>query len=88
LFVVVAQVYPEFVVVSQQMSMMEPVYSLFEAQMAAREVWGETLWKDLNVQILHDGIDGFLKKARKLPKTIRAIPVFLSLSLHHSFFLS
>jgi len=67
------------VVVSQQMSMMEPVYSLFEQQMAARELWGETLWKDLNVQILQDGIDGFLNKARKLHKTIRAIPVSLLL---------
>ena len=67
--------YPEFVVVTQQMSMMEPIYLLFEQQMAAREVWGETLWKDLNVQILNDGIDAFLTKARKLPKPIRALPV-------------
>ena len=69
------QVYPEFVVVTQQMTMMEPIYVLFEQQMAARELWGETLWKDLNVLILNDGIDTFLNKARKLPKSIRALPV-------------
>ena len=61
--------------VSQQMAMMEPIYVLFEQQLASREVWGETLWKDLNVQILQEGIDGYLSKARKLPKAIRAQPV-------------
>jgi len=70
-----SQVYPEFVVVTQQMAMMEPIYLLFEQQMSSREVWGETLWKDLNVQILSDGIDAYLNKARKLPKLIRALAV-------------
>ena len=74
------QVYPEFVLVSQQMSMMEPIYVLFEQQMASRALWGETLWKDLNVLLLQDGIDGYLAKARKLPKPIRALSVWLSSS--------
>jgi len=62
--------------VTQQMAMMEPIYVLFEQQLTARELWGETLWKDLNVQILQEGIDGFLMKARKLNKAIRAQPVW------------
>jgi len=72
---ILLQVYPEFVIVTQQMTLMEPIYVLFEQLLAAREVWGETLWKDLNVSVLNEGIDGYLNKARKLPKTIRAIPV-------------
>ena len=57
------------------MTMMEPIYVVFEQQLASREEWGETLWKDLDVQILHDGIDAYLHKARKLPKPIRTLPV-------------
>jgi len=68
-------VYLEFNVVTQQMAMMEPIYTIFEQQMEAREEWGETLWKDLDVQILQEGIDTFLNKARKLSKAIRALPV-------------
>ncbi|CAG9834622.1 unnamed protein product [Diabrotica balteata] len=34
-------------------------------------MWGKTLWANLNPQALVDGIDGFLKTFRKLPKEIR-----------------
>jgi len=71
----VLQVYPEFVMVTQQMAMMEPIYQLYEQQLASREEWGETLWRDLNVTVLNEGIDGYLSKARKLSKPIRALPV-------------
>jgi len=81
----VLQVYTEFVVVTQQMTMMEPIYQLFEQQLASREDWGETLWKELNVMVLSDGIDGYLNKARKLAKPIRALPVspVAHLDVHH-----
>jgi len=69
------------VAVTQQMVMMEPIYQIFEQQLATTERWGETLWKDLNVPVLSDGIDEYLNKTRKLSKPIRALTVSASTSL-------
>ena len=44
-------------------------------QQKAREQWAEALWANLNVQLLQDGIEGFLKQLRKLPRDIRQMPV-------------
>ncbi|XP_038644344.1 dynein heavy chain 10, axonemal-like, partial [Scyliorhinus canicula] len=41
----------------------------------AKDEWAETLWADLNVQLLQEGIDGFLKAFRKLPKDVRSLSV-------------
>jgi len=78
-------VYSEFVVVTQQMAMMEPIYQLFERQMVSREDWGETLWRDLNVNVLSEGIDAYLNQARKMPKPIRALPVGPSSRCRHQY---
>ena len=41
----------------------------------AREQWSQTLWVNLNIQVLQDGIDGFIKTFRKLPKDTRVMSV-------------
>ncbi len=41
----------------------------------AREQWAETLWANLNANLLQEGIEAFLKQLRKLPKDIRQMPV-------------
>lgn len=33
------------------------------------------MWVNLNVQVLQEGIDGFLKALRKLPRHVRSLPV-------------
>lgn len=40
---------------------------------AAREQWAETLWSNLNVQVLQDGIEGFLKGLRKMPREVKSM---------------
>lgn len=40
---------------------------------AAREQWAETLWSNLNVQVLQDGIEGFLKSLRKMPREVKSM---------------
>ncbi|KAJ8924399.1 hypothetical protein NQ315_007195, partial [Exocentrus adspersus] len=60
---------------------MEVLYKHYKSLKHAREVWGKTLWANLNPQALVDGIDGFLKEYRKLPKEIKSIPVGLTLEL-------
>lgn len=41
----------------------------------AKEEWSQTLWANLNVQFLQEGIDGFFKSLRKLPRQIRNLSV-------------
>lgn len=82
LFDLPISVYSDFVSVSMQMSLMEPVFTLYEQQKAARELWGETLWVDLDVQSLQDGIDKYITQLRKMPKTIKALSVHRALELN------
>ena len=42
---------------------------------AAREQWAETLWANLNIQILQDGIETFIKNLRKMPRDVKQMPV-------------
>lgn len=41
----------------------------------AKEEWSQTLWVNLNVQFLQEGIEGFLKSLRKLPRQVRSLSV-------------
>lgn len=41
----------------------------------AREQWSETLWANLNIQILQDGIETFLKNLRKMAREVKQMPV-------------
>lgn len=41
----------------------------------AKEEWSQTLWVNLNVQVLQEGIDGFFKALRKLPRAVRGLSV-------------
>ena len=39
----------------------------------AKERWSETLWVDLNIESLNNGIDGFIKLFRKIPRNARKL---------------
>lgn len=41
----------------------------------AKTQWSQTLWIDLDIQLLQQGIEGFIKRLRLLPKEVRAMPV-------------
>lgn len=73
--------YSDFIQARTDFQGMDVVYKLFKAQKHARELWGKTLWANLNPQALLDGIDGFLKEFRKISKEIRSMPVGLTLEL-------
>ena len=51
------------------------IYDLYARQMEARDEWAQTLWANLNVSMLTEGIDGFLKEAKKYPKNVRGLAV-------------
>lgn len=41
----------------------------------AKAEWSQTLWVDLNIQLLQDGVEGFIQSFKKLPKDVRGLPV-------------
>lgn len=41
----------------------------------AREDWSGTLWANLNIEQLTEGIDGFMRSLRKFPKEVKALPI-------------
>ncbi|KAB0803715.1 hypothetical protein PPYR_00685 [Photinus pyralis] len=73
--------YSDFLRTKQDFANMELVYKIYKLQKQGREVWGRTLWANLNPQALVDGIEGFIKDFRKLPKAARTHPVGLQLDL-------
>ncbi|KAM9822995.1 dynein axonemal heavy chain 10-like [Syngnathus typhle] len=68
-------VYPEIVSIQKDMNGFRLIYDIFQEQKAAKNKWSQTLWADLNIQLLQEGAEGFLKEMRKLPKDVRSLPV-------------
>ncbi|PIK48528.1 putative dynein heavy chain 10, axonemal isoform X3 [Apostichopus japonicus] len=66
--------YPELVQVQKEMSGLEKIYDIYKEQKAAREEWAQTLWANLNVNHLVDGIEGYIKSLKKLPRDVKGTP--------------
>ncbi|XP_053136194.1 dynein axonemal heavy chain 10 [Hemicordylus capensis] len=73
--------YPDLMKIQKEMKGLRQVYDIYKLQRAAKEEWSQTLWVNLNVQVLQEGIDGFLKSLRKLPKHVRSLPVAYHLEM-------
>ncbi|CAH1233746.1 DNAH10 [Branchiostoma lanceolatum] len=67
--------YPLLQQVQKEMKGLEMIYSLYKQQQAAREEWSQTLWANLNVNQLVEGIEGFIKQLKKMPKDVKSLPV-------------
>ncbi|XP_077995609.1 dynein axonemal heavy chain 10-like isoform X2 [Glandiceps talaboti] len=66
--------YPDLLAVQKEMKGLEQIYGIYKAQTAAREEWAQTLWANLNVTQLQDGIEGFIKQLKKLPREFKSTP--------------
>ncbi|XP_043925694.1 dynein axonemal heavy chain 10 [Protopterus annectens] len=75
LFDLPVTMYPDLLAVQKEMKGLKQIYDIYKAQKAAKEEWSQALWANLNVQQLLEGIEGFLKALRKLPKEVRSLPV-------------
>ena len=67
--------YPKLVKAKQEMDGLSMIYDLYERQINAREEWAQTLWANLNVDSLTEGIDVFLKEVKRFPPTVRSMAV-------------
>lgn len=73
--------YSSFLKIKEEYSGMEVVFKLYKAQKYARELWGKTLWANLDPQALVDGIDSYMKEFRKFSKQVKSLQVAISLEL-------
>ena len=67
--------YPELYVIQKEMKNSEKLYQIYEQQAKARATWSETLWRDLDVQLLIDGIENYIKEIKKMPREIKGMPL-------------
>lgn len=51
-----------------------PLFYFSVLMQAAREEWAQTLWANLNVNHLVDGIEGYIKSLKKLPRDVKGTP--------------
>jgi dynein heavy chain len=61
--------------VQKEMRALDELYKLYEEQKKSRQEWSETLWRDLDVQLLVDGIDNYIKSLKKMPREVKSMPV-------------
>ncbi|XP_071945421.1 dynein axonemal heavy chain 10-like [Antedon mediterranea] len=66
--------YTELMQVQKEMNGLDQIYTIYKEQKAAREEWAQTLWANLNVGHLVEGIDGFIKSLKKLPRDVKNTP--------------
>ncbi|KFO71450.1 Dynein heavy chain 10, axonemal, partial [Cuculus canorus] len=72
-------VFPDLIKAQNDMKSLKQIYEIYELQRAAKKEWSQTLWINLNVQVLQEGIERFLKALRKLPRQVRRMPVAVHL---------
>ncbi|XP_066466098.1 dynein axonemal heavy chain 10 [Tiliqua scincoides] len=73
--------YPDLMKIQNEMKGLRQIYEIYKLQRAAKEEWSQTLWVNLNVQVLQEGIEGLLKALRKLPRQVRNLPVAYHLEM-------
>ncbi|NWH62016.1 DYH10 protein, partial [Geococcyx californianus] len=75
LFDLPVTVFPDLMKAQNDMKGLKQIYEIYDLQRVTKKEWSQTLWIDFNVQVLQEGIEGFLKAFRKLPKEVRRMPV-------------
>ncbi|ESN91800.1 hypothetical protein HELRODRAFT_96436 [Helobdella robusta] len=68
-------IFQDLLQVQKELKGLDQVYSIYQEQKRARGQWAECLWANLNMQQLQEGIEGFLKSLRKLPKEVKNMSV-------------
>ncbi|KAF6771746.1 hypothetical protein AHF37_09771 [Paragonimus kellicotti] len=66
--------YPQLLQIHNELQGLVQLFTIYTEQKQAREEWAQRLWVDLNIQLLQEGIEKFLKQIRQLPKVVRMHP--------------
>ncbi|XP_047348543.1 dynein axonemal heavy chain 10 isoform X3 [Vespa velutina] len=74
--------YSKFVKVKEDYEGMEKLYALYKDQKSARSEWAQTLWVNLNPQLLLDGMEYFIKQFQRFPKAVKKLDVGQTLEIN------
>ncbi|XP_064550918.1 dynein axonemal heavy chain 10 [Drosophila montana] len=74
--------YHEFARIQSEYEGLQMIYKLYRSQKNGREIWGKTLWVDLDPNFLTEGVESYLKEFRKMPKAVRQLPTGQQLEIH------
>ncbi|KAM3610556.1 uncharacterized protein V6R79_005609 [Siganus canaliculatus] len=67
-------VYSEVTKIQTDMKGLRLIYDLYKAQKDAKAEWSQTLWVDLDMRLIQEGVEGFIKNLKQLPRDVRALP--------------
>lgn len=71
LFDLPATDYTIFLDVKKEYEGMQMLFALYTEQNQARDEWAQTLWVNLDPQLLINGMDRFIREFRKFPQFIK-----------------
>nr|VZI42326.1 unnamed protein product [Spirometra erinaceieuropaei] len=66
----------------QDMQSLEKLYRIYRDQKEERTSWSSTLWHQADFNLLSEGIEGYLRALRRLPKEVRSSPLGCALDNH------
>ncbi|CAH8588474.1 Dynein heavy chain 10, axonemal [Schistosoma haematobium] len=67
--------YPQLINIQKELNGLDQLFNIYLKQKQAREEWSQILWRDLNISILQNGVESYLKDLRNLPKSVRTLPI-------------
>ncbi|VDK75302.1 unnamed protein product, partial [Dibothriocephalus latus] len=74
--------YAQLTRIFHEMDSLERLYRIYGDQKEERAIWSSTLWNQADFKVLSEGIEGYLRALRRLPKEVRSTPVGCTLGNH------
>ncbi|KAJ2996626.1 Dynein heavy chain 10, axonemal [Globomyces sp. JEL0801] len=76
LFDISISAYPELFEMEHQLRDLDLIYNLYSDVKDAINGWSTTLWVNLDIAVLHKGIELFTARLKKLPKELKQLPPY------------
>ncbi|OAF67720.1 1-alpha DHC [Intoshia linei] len=71
--------YSKLINIQKKMVFLQDIYDIYEKQKNSREEWAQTLWSQLSINTLQEGIDAYSKKLRKINPDSRQLSTWKAL---------
>ncbi|KAJ3166591.1 Dynein heavy chain 5, axonemal [Geranomyces variabilis] len=79
LFSIPVTPFPTLVRVKKELKLLQNLYGLYNDVLEKRQHYNETLWSELNLQVINDDMTDFQNKIKKLPKALKDWDAFIDL---------
>jgi dynein heavy chain len=71
LFSIPVTQFPNLVRIKKELKLLQNLYSLYNDVLAKRQIYNETLWQDIQLEMINTDMADFQAKIKKLPKAIK-----------------